>query len=155
MAVYYVLKQLSSNSHAFAINKTIPRTATTELDEPREENSEFFGDDRNPIRNILMLKMFNTDSPLLQLTTIVRLHLATFGTRGNIPNQTHINSDEQLGAVLPRASQSMNSQQRDYHDIIPRKNHQSLLYGRRTGFWQSSFFDSDSIPFTAGIPINL
>jgi hypothetical protein len=105
----------SYHSHALpSSTKETPTTATTESDGPREES----------LRGHSQPEMRDSYAP--------EVHYRQYNTpsedsHGHTPgdlwhsrqySQTHINSDEQLGEVLQRASQSMD-QQREYDHMSP------------------------------------
>ena len=112
----------SYHSHALpSSTKQTPTTATTESDGPREDSIR--GQSQPEMRD-----SYAQEAQYRQFTA------SADDNRENAPSdlwhsrqypqQTHISSDEQLGEVLQRASQSMD-QQRDYDHTSPGNNDRS------------------------------
>lgn len=112
----------SYHSHALPLStKQTPTTATTESDGPREEGIRGQSQPN-------MQESYTQDAQYRQFTA------SADDNREAVPGdlwqsrqysqQTHINSDEQLGEVLQRASQNMD-QQRDYDHTSPGNNDRS------------------------------
>ena len=106
----------SYHSHALPLStKQTPTTATTESDGPREENIRGQSQPN-------MQESYTQDAQYRQFTASADDNREAvpgdLWQSRQYPQQTHVNSDEQLGEVLQRASQNMD-QQRDYDHISP------------------------------------
>jgi hypothetical protein len=107
----------SYHSHALpSSTKQTPTTATTESDGPREESlrGQSQSDTRESYIPEAQYRQFAASADDNRETAVGDLWQPR-----QYSQHPHISSDEQLGEVLQRASQSLDSQQRDYDQTSP------------------------------------